>query len=611
MTDEDWPSQRFRDHVINRLLVASTIIAMKLEPELARNRQNAPNLPVPGDARQVEEYVFQKCLTKDEYMRTIAKVINAINCNSKSAAVPSVLQPSPFHSPPCSAPTNPSSTTTYRAAVPPDPQPTQSRNQAQVAPPQTASQPPPQASLPIAASSQPQAAFSSDQSRPYTTAPPLGQPPPQMQPATAPQMAPVQPNFSPYQMMAPSQQQIPTYDSRMQKQPKQGLHYPPQPQWNHHPQSGYAPPPQQQHHNQPPHSQSTVLETLINQPQYPPHQKLETMLGVLEGRRLVSIEYLVNLENWIHKKADFLAATTHNPQSMQNGHGMQSQGMVDGINAVLNGAEGHPAGIYQTPPSSGGYAPPHQYMQQQMWNHPQHIQQQQQSQQQISSMGSMSSSATASQSASTTAVGVQGGSSGSAGSAEQPGVDDLYNMDDFLPTPLEAVGGPPGSIQPIPVSTLFIYKRAKASLSEMARRELSLLSDRFEIDNNPEPHDSHSVLVKCRISKFFNLVNSIYIVMLSVLEGQQVPPLRLVIPSIYPNGSVSVDRAAIDLDAYFYDDLQNVVHDRLARPGLHSITDFLNSWEATVRQYYSNQTHGSTALSSFDDLFQSYDNIIT
>lgn len=34
--------------------------------------------------------------------------------------------------------------------------------------------------------------------------------------------------------------------------------------------------------------------------------KLETMLSVLEKKRVVSLEYLVGLESWIHRKADFL-----------------------------------------------------------------------------------------------------------------------------------------------------------------------------------------------------------------------------------------------------------------------------------------------------------------
>ena len=79
---------------------------------------------------------------------------------------------------------------------------------------------------------------------------------------------------------------------------------------------------------------------------------------------------------------------------------------------------------------------------------------------------------------------------GSNGSAEQPGgMDDLYNMDDFLPTPMENVNGhPPHPQQP------------RATIPELAMREAAALKDRFDIDGMPELHDANSVLVCFKLS---------------------------------------------------------------------------------------------------------------
>uniref|UniRef100_A0A183DFS8 Mediator of RNA polymerase II transcription subunit 15 n=1 Tax=Gongylonema pulchrum TaxID=637853 RepID=A0A183DFS8_9BILA len=80
--------------------------------------------------------------------------------------------------------------------------------------------------------------------------------------------------------------------------------------------------------------------------------------------------------------------------------------------------------------------------------------------------------------------------------------------------------------------------------------------------------------------------------------------LRLVIPKTYPGGEILVDRAALDLDSFFFDDLQNVIHERLARSGLRTVTDFLETWESTVRGYYMEQQQLSLLPSSFDDILQ-------
>uniref|UniRef100_A0A1I7YVJ7 Mediator of RNA polymerase II transcription subunit 15 n=1 Tax=Steinernema glaseri TaxID=37863 RepID=A0A1I7YVJ7_9BILA len=139
-------------------------------------------------------------------------------------------------------------------------------------------------------------------------------------------------------------------------------------------------------------------------------------------------------------------------------------------------------------------------------------------------------------------------------------IDDLY-AEDFLPTPMEPTGqqGGMGSISSFSSSNS--TSGTMMNLCDSARIELEGLNDRFLADTNTDIIADH-VIVKC-----------------TMRHRSELPSLRLVIPRNYPQANVTIERVPLDLDSFYYDDLQNAVYDNFSKMTVRTITEALSTWQ--------------------------------
>ncbi|KAE9554575.1 hypothetical protein FO519_002214 [Halicephalobus sp. NKZ332] len=684
MADEDWPSQSFRDHVIHRL-----------EPELARNRQTAPNLPVPGDARQVEEYVFQKCGSKDEYMRTIAKVINAINCNSKSASVPTMIGNPNFGNgsggnkqSPTAPNTNPliGSQSSFKAQIPPDPQPTHQQqhrpdlqnNTRYNAPP--LGQPPPMihgtGSAP-GGGTQPVSIIGSGQmSQPMRVPNPhvpmnglnnqyynqgmMSGQQPGVQSGSVPnssQIYDIKPSGG-----AVSQQQ--RWSGMQQSTPPMYVNQ--QGQGMHHEMQGRQMYGNNQMHmpNQPPYSGMSnmnngpsVLENLVSAPNFPSHSdmlippgpevlngirklgaekyyldivrrlqpyiqalknkmsqfnpgdnnlnRIDYALNVLRFEKVATYDNLRHVEQFVlnlcrdaqvYPGAHQMDSMTPSNYNSGNQLQMNQQPLQWQNNQGWGEDKQMPQGGYmaQRPPpymqnqpkpmmppvqSMGYRSDPMQSQQfqnqgygQDMYpmNQPMSIQ--------ASSHSSVNRPSTAGsqsmQSSMMTPMSTnQSLYTDMSNDLMQGTFDDLYatvgdlgssdvNMRSAIGNDIPSDGL---SMMNAPGITV-----TAAQIGEAAFNEVYSLEDRFDFVPAMESHSGGFV-------------------MKVIMKRTSVPPLQLIIPRGYPQIPVQVQRQPLDIDSFYYDDLQTAIHAQFSKSVPRTITEALNIWDDTINQYYASQ----------------------